>query len=59
MIMNAFSFKFLQWEHSNREHSIFFLPLFDDYPIRALQIDKRIRIFEALPNHNIGGKIQL
>ena len=34
-----------------------FLPFFDDYSIRPLEVDKRIRIFEALSNHIISGKI--
>ena len=32
--------------------TLLFLPLFDDYPIRALEIDKRICIFIALSNCN-------
>ena len=34
-----------------------FLPFFDDYSIRPLEVDKRIRIFEALSNHITSGKI--
>ena len=36
---------------------LFFLPFFDDYSIRPLEVDKRISIFEALSNHIISGKI--
>ena len=32
---------------------LFFLPFFDDYSIRPLEVDKRISIFEALSNHII------